>query len=64
MSGELTCLAHSHQSSAPENEGSADAAKMAELESRLAAQLTEMETLRVRGRVSVSVLHVFRRSPL
>lgn len=48
---ELTRLAHFHQSSAPEDDGSVDAAKMAELESRLAAQLTEMETLKVRGTV-------------
>lgn len=39
------------QSSAPENDGSGDAAKVAELESRLAAQLTEMERLQVGGAI-------------
>lgn len=48
MFSDLTRLVHFPQSSAPENDGSVDAAKMAELESRLTAQLTEMETLKVR----------------
>lgn len=46
---ELTSLTRFPQSSYPENDGSIDAAKMAELESRLAAELTETERLRVRG---------------
>lgn len=51
MFGKLACLAHFHQSSAPENDGSVDAAKMAELESRVATQLSGMETLKVRGTI-------------
>lgn len=49
MIGQLTGLTRFPQSSNPENGGSIDAAKMAELESRLAAELTETERLRVRG---------------
>lgn len=64
MFSELTRLAHFHQSSAPESDGSVDAAKMAELESRLAAQLTEIETLRVRGTIKISLFYMFSCSPL
>lgn len=39
------------QSSITENNGTTDAAKVAELESRLAAQLSETERLKVRGMV-------------
>lgn len=59
MFSQLTSITRFPQSSNPENDRSIDAAKMAELESRLAAELTETERLRVRGMTWISFFHVF-----